>query len=127
MLGDPEQLCSNQATDEPCICGVNRARRQSAARDLTREERYPDERTDGDENTEAGDLEAPDAEQDRIDRLLLLRRTAGTARRMGVPNFPTLRRLHQQQRLETLGIDRPLAHLRLDGVAGHRVCGLAAG
>ena len=67
MLGDPQQLCAEEATDNAREPGISGTVWEIATSKLALKDPQPDERADGDEDAETGDLELSDAKEDWID------------------------------------------------------------
>ena len=66
MFEYPQGLRPDQATDDASHAGVHRVARQTGAFQLPAEQPESDDRTDGDEHAEAGDLELTDAKENRV-------------------------------------------------------------
>ena len=73
VLSDPEQFRPGQATEDASEAGIGRAvvDWKPATSELTLENPQADERANGDEDAETGDLELADAKQNRVDMALL--------------------------------------------------------
>jgi len=67
VLDDPEQLGADQATHNAGDAGIRPVLGQTGPPQLSLKQPEADNGTDGDEDTETGDLELSDAKKDRID------------------------------------------------------------